>query len=313
MSSRSQALIRKVLMSDNGIEARHLCLDSLDEAFGLDADWLNKRFALHAPRLGAQAAERALRDSGTDVLEVDALLVSTCTGYLCPGLTSYLSERLGLKTDTLLLDLVGQGCGAAVPNLRTAEALLASGRARRVLSVCVEICSAAFYLDEDPGVVISACLFGDGAGAAVLSAEPGPGMRQVRWRTAETLLSPADRDYLRFELRDGKLRNILSRQVPELGGKYAARIFQQVLAREGLERDQISTWILHAGGKNILTALQDRMGLSEANLQWTAAVLREYGNLSSACVLFVLNEALSQGAPGGWWWMCSFGAGFACH
>jgi len=103
--------------------------------------------------------------------DIDALVISTCTGYLCPGLTSYVAERLGLRLDVLALDLVGQGCGAALRNWRAAEGLLAGGGARRVLSVCVEVCSAATYCDDDPGVLISTCLFGDGAGAAVLSRE----------------------------------------------------------------------------------------------------------------------------------------------
>ena len=111
------------------------------------------------------------------------MLISTCTGYLCPGLTSYVSERLGLRPDVFTLDLVGQGCGAALPNLRTAEAILAAGRAEKVLSVCVEICSAAFFLDDDPGVLISACLFGDGAGAAVLANQPQPGRRRIEWKS----------------------------------------------------------------------------------------------------------------------------------
>ncbi|HEY5480080.1 MAG TPA: hypothetical protein VIL39_01230, partial [Verrucomicrobiae bacterium] len=76
-------------------------------------------------------------------------------------------------TDVLTLDLVGQGCVAALPNLCTSEALVAAGRCQRVLSICVEVCSAALYFDDDPGVPVSACLFGDGAGAAVLANSPG--------------------------------------------------------------------------------------------------------------------------------------------
>ena len=98
---------------------------------------------------------------------------------------------MGLPTNIQLLDLVGQGCGAALPNLRAGEALLASGRCRRVLSVCVEVCSAAFYIDDDPGVLVSACLFGDGAGAAVLSNEPNPATRKIKWKHAGTALSAA--------------------------------------------------------------------------------------------------------------------------
>jgi len=89
--------------------------------------------------LASQAAANALKDAALQSDEIDALIVSTCTGYLCPGLTSYVSERLGLRTDVLALDLVGQGCGAALPNLRMADALLAAERCERVLSVCVEV------------------------------------------------------------------------------------------------------------------------------------------------------------------------------
>src|SRR5690606_9016898 len=156
LSPRAHTVLRKVLSGDNGIATRHLAVAELAEAFMLTPDALHARFAHNAPALATQAAERALVAARLKPTEVDAVLISTCTGYLCPGLTSYVSERLGLRPEVQALDLVGQGCGAALPNLRTAEALIASGRAQHVLSVCVEICSAAFYLDNDPGVLISA-------------------------------------------------------------------------------------------------------------------------------------------------------------
>src|SRR5207249_8808245 len=133
--------------------------------------------------------------------ELDALVISTCTGYLCPGLTSYVAERLGLRADALLLDLVGQGCGAALPNLRTADALLGSQRCGRVLSVCVEVCSAALYIDDDPGVLVSACLFRDGAAAAVTAAAPRAEARSVEWAHAVAVTDPRARDPLRREQR----------------------------------------------------------------------------------------------------------------
>src|SRR5207244_10626509 len=154
--------------------------------------------------------------------QIDALIISTCTGYLCPGLSSYVAERLGLRADSLGLDLVGQGCGAALPNLRAAEALLTAQRARHVLSVCVEVCSAAFYIDDDPGVLISACLFGDGAAAALLTAAPREARRRVQWQGGWSLNAPQHRDALRFEARGGMLRNVLTPQVPALAGKPAA-------------------------------------------------------------------------------------------
>ena len=313
LSVRSQAILRKVLAGDNGIASRHLALDSLTEAFDLTPDALHRRFARHAPALAADAAKQAIARAGLSARDIDAVIISTCTGYLCPGLTSYVSERLGLRADAACFDLVGQGCGAALPNLRAAEALIVSGRARHALSVCVEVCSAAFYLDDDPGVLISACLFGDGAGAAVVSAEPAAGQRPVRWRCSHTLLKPEHRDELRFEQRGGMLRNILRPSVPKLAAYAAEELLTESLAAAGKTRADIRAWLWHAGGRDVLLALREHLGLTDADLQHSAAVLREYGNISSPCVLFVLDATLRDGAPSGLWWMSSFGAGFSCH
>ena len=184
LTTRSRAILKKVLAGKNGIASRHLALDPLTEAFDISPDALHARFTRHAPALAEEAARHALAEAGTSVNQIDAILISTCTGYLCPGLTSYVSERLGLRGDVMALDLVGQGCGAALPNLRAAAGLLRSGQAERVLSVCVEVCSAAFFLDDDPGVLISACLFGDGAAAAVLRKTPRPSGRKSNGKTA---------------------------------------------------------------------------------------------------------------------------------
>jgi predicted naringenin-chalcone synthase len=313
LTSRSRAILKKVLCGDNGIATRHLALDPLAEVFNLSPDVLQARFTKHAPALAAEAAYRALQDAGCAPSEIDAVLISTCTGYLCPGLTSYVSERLGLRTDVFTLDLVGQGCGAALPNLRAAEALLAAKRAQKVLSVCVEICSAAFFLDDDPGVLISACLFGDGAGAAVLAGKPRPHRRRVGWKFGSSCLAPEKRDTLRFGHQGGMLRNMLSLQVPQIAGGEAAKLLTKSLAMAGVKRDRVAGWILHTGGRDVLQALRDRLKLAEADIRHSAAVLREYGNISSPTVFFVLELALHDTVPDGLWWMSSFGAGFSCH
>jgi alkylresorcinol/alkylpyrone synthase len=312
LTPRSRAILKKVLTGNNGIATRHLALEDLDDAFALNPDALHERFTRNAPQLATQAGERALADSQTAAADIDALLISTCTGYLCPGLTSYVGEKLGLRSGALLLDLVGQGCGAALPNLRAAEALLAAGKCERVLSICVEVCSAAFYLDDDPGVLISACLFGDGAGAAVL-AESANRHRRVKWKSCGTMLRPRDRDLLRFEQKNGMLRNILAPQVPSLAARHAGEIFDDMLAYARLERSQVAGWILHPGGRDVLLALRERLDLSEHDVRWSESVLREYGNVSSPSVFFVLQNALSDSVPSGLWWMSSFGAGFSCH
>jgi alkylresorcinol/alkylpyrone synthase len=313
LKPRSQAILKKVLCGDNGVDARHLALDPFLEIFDQTPDALQARFARHAPALATEAARRALKDAYCPPTEIDAILISTCTGYLCPGLTSYVSEQLGLRANIFALDLVGQGCGAALPNLRAAESILTAGRAKKVLSVCVEICSAAFYLDDDAGVLISACLFADGAGAAILSNEPLPDRRRVEWKFTDSRLVTAERDTLRFSHKNGMLRNILLPQVPQVASETAAELFGESLVAAGVKRDQITGWILHTGGRDVILALRDRLRLSEADVRHSTAVLREFGNISSPTVYFVLERALHDTVPDGLWWMSAFGAGFSCH
>jgi alkylresorcinol/alkylpyrone synthase len=313
LDRRSHAIAEAILLRDNGISARRLALDSLEEGFAIDPDTLQHRFATHAPTLATEAAVVAMRDARIGARDIDALVVSTCTGYLCPGLTSYVAERLGLSANVQAFDLVGQGCGAALPNLRLADALIRASASQRVLSVCVEVSSAAMYLDNDPGVLVSACLFGDGAGAAVLSATPVKHRRQIEWHGSSSVLAPSQRDALRFEQRGGMLRNILTRPVPALAAEHAQTVLEAELTRAQLELSDIVSWIVHAGGRDVLQALRERIGLSDDDLRYSAAILNEYGNMSSAFVYFVLKAALEDHAPQGWWWMSAFGAGFSCH
>ena len=313
LEPRSRAVTKLVLTRENGIDGRWLSLDSLDEVFAIDPETLHRRFALHAPRLAAAAGEAALRRAALTPEAIDAVIVTTCTGYLCPGLSGYVIERLGLRQDVLGFDLVGQGCAGALPNWQLASAMLHGSQCEHVLSVCVEICSASMYLDDDPGVLISACLFGDGAGAAILSRNRAADQRRVEWRETGSFIDTLKRDALRFEHRGGMLRNILTRAVPALAAQYAEQVLARTLERAELKRDQINGWIFHAGGRDVLIALEERLGLPPEALRHSRDALRQYGNLSSAFVYFVLDAALADGAPGGWWWMSAFGAGFTCH
>lgn len=313
LNGRSRALAQLVLHRDNGILARSLAVDSLQEVFSIDPDVLHRRFSTHAPRLAAQAGRAALTRASIEAEGIDAIIVTTCTGYLCPGLSTYAIEQLGLRPNVLAFDLVGQGCAGALPNWQLASALLDSAQCTHVLSICVEVSSAAMYLDDDPGVLISACLFGDGAGAAVLSRHPHAQRRRVQWTPSVSLTRPAERDALRFEQCGGLLRNVLTRAVPRLAAEHAHAVLHSALARAGVPRKDVTCWIMHAGGRDVLQALESRLRLSPSALAYSRAILQEYGNLSSAFVYFVLEAALNDSSPGGWWWMSSFGAGFSCH
>jgi len=313
LDTRAHIVAKAVLCRDNGIEKRWLALQSLDEVFDIDPDTLHRRFTAHAPQLAAKAGHAALLRASLRPEAIDAVIVTTCTGYLCPALSGYMVELLGLRHDVLGFDLVGQGCAGALPNWQLANALLGSAQCEHILSICVEVCSAAMYLDNDPGVLISACLFGDGAGAAVLSRSRPAMRRSVQWRETVSLTNPAARESLRFEHRAGMLRNVLTRAVPRLAATHANEVLVDALARADLTQEQISGWIMHAGGRDVLLALEEQLSLPPRALRYSREALRQFGNLSSAFVYFVLDAALEDGAPGGWWWMSSFGAGFTCH
>lgn len=311
LAGRSKAILKKVLLGNSGVLTRHLAFDQLAEAFELHPDALHRRFTTTAPRIASDAARKAMAQAGCKPEEVDALLISVCTGYLCPGLTSYVSEILGLRSDVFCLDLVGQGCAAAVPNLAAAGAQVKNGAAI-TLSICVEVCSAAFYLDDDPGVLISACLFGDAAGA-VVGSQKEAGDRPLRWRGCNSSLDPKNRDLLRFEQRGGMLRNILDKSVPCLVVEQARKVLDAGLEQQQLRKEDIQNWVLHTGGRDVLAAMRAGLALEEADLAHSASVLRDYGNVSSPSVLLTLERALAAPAPRGLWWMSAFGAGIACH
>jgi alkylresorcinol/alkylpyrone synthase len=302
---RSRLILHSVLRGDHGIAKRHFAIGKLEGVFDLTPDELNAAFRIEAPKLAKQALARAMRQAGTEPDQIDALLICTCTGYLCPGVTSYVAEGLGLRPDTYLQDLVGLGCGAAIPTLRSVSHVLAARPDATVACVAVEICSAAFYLDDDPGVLISACLFGDGAAASIWRGSPGPsGLKAFDFSTHH---QPVDRDKLRFEMRSGKLRNLLDRTVPELAAGAVARLWEKKGPRP------VSRVVAHAGGIDVLGSLAG--AVPGHSLEASATILKNYGNMSSPSVLFALEETLRTASPGtdGDFWLVSFGAGFSAH
>lgn len=305
LSRRSMLTLRAILTRDSGIATRHFALADPERLFASSADELNAHFRTVAPALAGEALTRALDQAGVAANEIDALLVCTCTGYLCPGVSSYVAEQLGLRTDVFLQDLVGLGCGAAIPMLRAADALCHTQPGALVATVAVEVCSAAFYLDDDPGVLVSACLFGDGAAAALWRGQSGAtGVHAGEFTTTHR---PAERDKLRFEQRGGRLRNLLHPTVPALAADAVRELFAH-------ERERPPARILsHPGGRDVLDALEPV--LPGYSLAASREVLRAHGNMSSPSVLFALEDALRAGRPeaGGDWWLVSFGAGFSVH
>ena len=222
------------------------------------------------------------------------------------------AEELGLRPDLHPLDLMGMGCGGAIPNLETAYNYLQVHPERHALSIAVEVCTATIYFSEDPDILLSNALFGDGAAAVVLTNREGAA-GLARLCAFASGLFPEHRRYLRYVTTGGRLRNVLSPRVPVLGARHAKEVIERLLGSAGLSPEEITHWIIHPGGASVIDALQKVLHLPDRAVEPARRVLYEYGNISSASVLFVLDEVRRRQhhQAGDLGVLCSFGAGFS--
>ncbi len=303
LSNRSVSLVNKVLLGDNGIDKRHFALPDLGRLFEFDAETLNRAFEREAPKLARTALFDALEKAHLQSSDIDALIVCTCTGYICPGVSSHVAEQTNMRSNTFLQDIVGLGCGAAIPSLHSASNFLTAHSDSKVAVIAVEIRSAAFYLDNDPGVLISACIFADGASASIWSMNKET--TGLHCNGFDLLHLPKDRNLLRFVNRYGKLRNILHKPIPEKAAKAVSTLFSDI------DMAEIGQIISHAGGREVLEAI--KTALPKFSFCESEAVLRNFGNMSSPSVLFALNQFFENNVMRKDLWLTSFGTGFACH
>jgi predicted naringenin-chalcone synthase len=220
---------------------------------------------------------------------------------------------LGLPPSVKVLDLMGMGCGAAIPNMECAAGMLALGATKSILSISVEICSATLFMGPEPDLVVSNCIFGDGAAAALLNLSPnGDAPKLLRLLDFESGMLPEYRELLRYRTEQGRLRNVLSKRVPVLGATAIMQVVHRLLARNRLSPQEINWWAVHAGGVAVLQQVGKKLELSDEALRFSYDVFRDYGNMSSPTVMFVLKKIIEEGKPdrGDKGLLLSFGAGF---
>ncbi len=296
----SRRILERVLQNEGGIHERRFALSELSDAWRRDAQELNQYYEKCAPEIAEKAAFSALKKAGFVASEIDALFVCSCTGYLCPGVSSYLAERIGLREDAYLQDLTGLGCGAAIPMFEAAAGYVALHPEARVLTVAVEICSAAFYVEDDAGVLISTCIFGDGASAAIFSGTEG------NWSVGhfKSIHRPESREMIRFTNASGKLRNQLHKNVPAMAAGVVKELYDK-------RSNKHANLITHGGGRDVIVALEATLEIE--SLLYARKVMGQFGNLSSPSVMVALEMFLDDATDGNQIWMCSFGAGFSAH
>ncbi|BCW78668.1 naringenin-chalcone synthase [Arthrobacter sp. NicSoilC5] len=260
----------------------------------------NDIFAREATKLFVEAARAALQAAPElDLLDITHLVTVSCTGFFNPGPDYKVVRELGLSPSVQRYHLGFMGCYAAFPALRAAKLFCESDPDAVVLVVCAELCSLHVRTSNDPDTIMGSALFADGAAAAVVTARPGAEEAALlKLDHFETVLTPVGEDSMAWNIGDHGFEMVLGTYVPHIIDDHIVGALQPLLAKDpelaALPYTAIPHWAIHPGGRSILDKVQSRLGLSDAQLVPARDILRNYGNMSSATVLFVLKYILEQ-------------------
>jgi 3,5-dihydroxyphenylacetyl-CoA synthase len=304
MLAYTDSRILRVFLS-SGIEFRHFHLDPKSFNRFETPDELNRRYLQGAMHTGCQAVSACLESAGILPRDVDLLLVCSCTGYLCPDLGSRLIGHMGFRRDVQRAPMLGLGCAGAVATLQRASDFARANPGKIALMLAVEICSASYYQDETLETAVGNAICADGAAAFLLTTNPDTGhatgsradLRFPEIVDFQSFLDPAQLDKVGLAQRDGKLRIVLAPEVRDLAGPMIANALDPLLRRHGLQRSDIRFWVAHPGGRKVIDEVKKHLLLTEEELQFSRRVLRNYGNMSSPTVMYVLDEVARTGDP----------------
>jgi alkylresorcinol/alkylpyrone synthase len=294
--SADRAMERLMPAFDNaGIETRYSCvpLDWYDEPHG----WVEKNelYLANALDLLETAARQCLDDACLTADAVDAVVCVSTSGIATPSLEARLMDRLGLRSDVMRLPVFGLGCAGGVLGLARAADLVRADPTRRVLCLVVELCGLTFRAgDRTKGNVIATALFGDGCAAALLGGE-GDGPALTGWGEYTW---PDTLDIMGWRVEEDGLGVLFSRDIPAFVRREMRTAADHFLAAQGLDIASIDNFVCHPGGAKVVSALEDVYGLQTGGLDDARTVLRDFGNMSAATVLFVLKRFLDRGGRG---------------
>ncbi|HEY1429562.1 MAG TPA: 3-oxoacyl-[acyl-carrier-protein] synthase III C-terminal domain-containing protein [Candidatus Tumulicola sp.] len=283
------------MFANTGIESRYSCVPMswYEEPHG----WRERNdiYLRSSTDLLEQATREALRRAGRDASDIAAIVVVSTTGIATPSLDALLMERMGLRRDTMRLPIFGLGCAGGTIGLARAATMSRSMPGRLVLFLVVELCALSFRRDDfEKSNIVATALFGDGAAAALLeTAASGPALTDSSEYTW-----PDSLDIMGWDVTGEGLRAIFSRDIPSLVSTQFREVALAFLERNGLAARDIDRFVCHPGGAKVLDALESAFTLPSGTLVESRDILREYGNMSAATVMFVLERTLQSGEWG---------------
>ncbi len=274
---------------------------------------ISREYQEHAVRLGRQVACESLTRAGMKPADIDLIITVSCTGVMIPSLDAHLINDLGFRSDVRRLPITELGCAAGAAALSRAWEYLRAFPEATALIVAVELPSLTFQrANVSQANLISSVLFGDGAAAAIVTGRPAHGPRVL---DTQSYLFPQSLDAMGFDLKETGFHIVLSKDVPQMIREKIKSLITSLLNRHALSPERISRFILHPGGQKLLLYMEEELGLSRTDTQFSWDVLSQYGNLSSASVLFVLHECLTKknASAGEYGLLAAFGPGFSAE
>ncbi|HEY2748289.1 MAG TPA: type III polyketide synthase [Polyangia bacterium] len=317
-SSPLQKRAARRIVDNTRIDARYLVATPDEILAPRSLQEKSVAYAKHARELGEHVGRRALDRAHVAADAVDMIVTTSCTGVMIPSVDAYLVEQMRMRRDVVRLPITELGCAAGAASLARAREHLRANPDHTVLCMSIELPSLTFQ-KEDLSMtnLVAASIFGDGAAACVVRGVRAPGGVS---RPGPTLIDsmchlyPESQYLMGFELKDGGFHIVLDRDVPHALKGRVRPLVEQLCARNGITIEDLAFSALHPGGRRILEDLDADLGLGGlTEPSWD--VLRDYGNLSSATVLFVLDEVLRRAPPptGSYGLLAAFGPGFSAE
>jgi len=315
LSGQEDRFIRKVLkiFENAGVDRRYSIMDAEDVFINTSFEEKNDIYVREVIKLAESALIKSLEKANLQPENIDYIITVSCTGIMIPSLDAYLINRLKMKQDIVRLPVTEMGCAAGVSGIIYAKNFLKANPNKRAVVIAVESPTATFQLDDFSMVnIVSAAIFGDGAASVILSSyedEEGPEIKD------EAMYHFYDAEHMMgFKLVNTGLQMILDISVPQTISDHFPNIVYPFLERNGLTIQEIDHLIFHPGGKKIVQTVEDLFGSLGKNIDDTKDVLKLYGNMSSATVLYVLERFMDRKLPkGDKGLMLSFGPGFSAQ
>ncbi|MBJ2173445.1 type III polyketide synthase [Aureibaculum sp. A20] len=315
LTGQEERFQRKVikLFENAGVDKRYSIMDAHEVFLNSSFEEKNDIYSRESIKLAESALQKSLNKAKLNAEDIDFIITVSCTGIMIPSLDAYLINRLKMRQDIVRLPVTEMGCAAGVSGIIYAKNFLKANPNKRAAVIAVESPTATFQLDDYSMVnIVSAAIFGDGAASVILSSyenEEGPEIlddAMYHFYDAEKMMG--------FKLRNSGLQMILDKSVPETIANHFPAIVHPFLERNKLKIEDVDHLIFHPGGKKIVQTVEELFGTLGKNIDDTKDVLKQYGNMSSATVLYVLERFMNKKLPkGDIGLMLSFGPGFSAQ